>query len=87
MKYAIIIEEGESNYGAYAPDIPGCIGLGSTPERARKDLLDGLAGHLRLMAQDGDAMPTASSTVDYIDVEVPRKAAKRRPKPRRQPVP
>ncbi len=42
MKYAILIEEGESNYGAYAPDISGCIGLGSTPERARKDLLDGL---------------------------------------------
>ncbi len=87
MRLAIIIEKGESNYGAYAPDIPGCIGLGSTPAQARKDLLDGLAGHLRRMAEDGDAMPAASSTVEYIDIDMPRKATQRRPRSRRQAVP
>lgn len=76
MKFAIIIEKGDTNYGAYVPDIPGCIGLGDTPEAARQNLLEGLDGHLRLMAEDGDPMPSPDSTVDYIDIELPVGAAK-----------
>lgn len=25
MRYAIVIEKGEGNYGAYVPDLPGCV--------------------------------------------------------------
>jgi predicted RNase H-like HicB family nuclease len=25
MRYAVIIEKGESSYGAYVPDLPGCV--------------------------------------------------------------
>ncbi|NJK56520.1 MAG: hypothetical protein HC939_11230 [Pleurocapsa sp. SU_5_0] len=28
MRYAVIIERGESSYGAYVPDLPGCISEG-----------------------------------------------------------
>lgn len=73
MKFVIIIEKGDTNYGAYAPDIPGCIGLGQTPDEARQDLLSGLRGHLQLMAEDGDPMPQPISTVDYLDVDLPAK--------------
>lgn len=76
MRFAIIIEKGENNYGAYAPDIPGCIGLGPTAEQARRDLLAGLAAHLQLMIDDGDPMPSTASTVDYVDVELPAKVHK-----------
>ena len=76
MKFAIIIEKGPTNYGAYAPDIPGCIGLGPTPEAARQDLINGLAAHLRLMADDGDPMPTPASSVDHVDVELPVRVEK-----------
>lgn len=27
MRYAIVIEKVESNYSAYAPDLPGCISI------------------------------------------------------------
>jgi predicted RNase H-like HicB family nuclease len=27
MKYTVIIEKGESSYGAYAPDLPGCVAV------------------------------------------------------------
>lgn len=86
MRFAIIIEKGQRNYGAYAPDIPGCIGLGATPAQARKDLVNGLAAHLRMMAQDGDPMPVAASTVDHIEIDLPVKERKNARRPRRQPV-
>jgi predicted RNase H-like HicB family nuclease len=30
MRYAIIVEEAESNYAAYVPDLPGCIATATT---------------------------------------------------------
>ena len=31
-RYAVILEKGETNWGAYSPDVPGCIAIGDTPE-------------------------------------------------------
>jgi len=31
-RYLVVVEKGEGNYGAYAPDVPGCDGLGQTVE-------------------------------------------------------
>jgi predicted RNase H-like HicB family nuclease len=25
MKYAVIVEEGKESFGAYVPDLPGCV--------------------------------------------------------------
>ena len=25
MRYAIVVEEAENNFSAYAPDLPGCV--------------------------------------------------------------
>lgn len=30
MRYAIVIERGETSYGAYVPDLPGCVAVGKT---------------------------------------------------------
>ena len=32
MKYMVIIEEGENSYGAYVPDLPGCVAVGDDAE-------------------------------------------------------
>ena len=30
MKYTVIVEEGPSSYGAYVPDLPGCVAVADT---------------------------------------------------------
>ena len=30
MRYMVVIEEGPSSYGAFVPDLPGCIAVGET---------------------------------------------------------
>ena len=32
MEYLVIFERGEEGYGAYVPDLPGCIAAGDTRE-------------------------------------------------------
>ena len=30
MQYLVVVEEGSSSYGAFVPDLPGCIAVGET---------------------------------------------------------
>ena len=32
MKYLVINQKGENGYGAYVPDLPGCVSAGETKE-------------------------------------------------------
>ena len=32
MRYLVIIEEGPTSFGAYVPDVPGCIAAGESRE-------------------------------------------------------
>ena len=32
MKYMVVIQNGETGYGAHVPDLPGCIAAGETRE-------------------------------------------------------
>jgi predicted RNase H-like HicB family nuclease len=75
MRYAIVIEKADDNYSAYVPDVPGCIATGATIDEVKKNLAGALQFHLEGMRADGDAVPTPSSTVDYLDVQVPAKRA------------
>lgn len=68
MRYAIVIEKAESNYSAYAPDVPGCAATGYTVEETIQEMREALASHFELMREDGDTIPPAESTVAFVDV-------------------
>ncbi|HST24035.1 MAG TPA: type II toxin-antitoxin system HicB family antitoxin, partial [Blastocatellia bacterium] len=36
MRYAVVVEEGENSYGAYVPDLPGCIAAAKTKAEVLK---------------------------------------------------
>ena len=36
MRYTVVIEKGETSYGAYVPDLPGCVATGATREEAKR---------------------------------------------------
>lgn len=68
MKYAVVIEKAEQNYSAYVPDLPGCIATGSSIEEVEKEIREAISFHLEGMREDGESIPTPSSTVEYIEV-------------------
>jgi predicted RNase H-like HicB family nuclease len=55
-KYYVIFENEGGNYGAFCPDVPGCIGTGSSLEEAKKDIAEALEFYL----EDVDSIPDAS---------------------------
>ena len=69
--YLIIIEgNGETNYSAYSPDIPGVAATGSTQEECEREMRDAITFHLEGLTQDGEPVPEPLSTASYAVVEV-----------------
>lgn len=66
--YLIIIERSPGNYGAWAPDLPGCIATGATVEECEAEMREAIAFHLEGMRLDGEPIPeptaVATSVVD-----------------------
>ncbi len=68
MRYAVVIEKANGNFSAYVPDLPGCISTGGSVAEAGARIKDAIALHLEGMREDGMAIPTPSSQVDYVEV-------------------
>jgi len=68
MKYAVIIEKGEDGYGAYVPDLPGCIAAGETKEEVKKLIQEAIEFHIEGLKEDGQPVPTPASSIEFIEV-------------------
>jgi len=68
MRYAIVIENAQSNYAAYAPDLPGCIATGATVAETESLIREAIELHLEGLKADGLPIPLPSSQVEYVDV-------------------
>ena len=68
MKYAVIIEKGEDGYGAYVPDLPGCIAAGETKEEVKKLIQEAIEFHIEGLKEDGQPIPVPASSIEFIEV-------------------
>ena len=67
MKYAIVIEKGPTSYGAYVPDLPGCVAVGRTREETEQLIREAIPFHLEGMRINGEPVPEPTTTVEYAD--------------------
>ena len=42
----IVIEEGETSFGAYVPDLPGCVAVGETETEVKQLIQEAIEFHL-----------------------------------------
>ncbi len=69
MQYTVIIEkEPTTDWGAYVPDLPGCVAVGKTAEEVERLIREGIEIHLSGMREDGQAIPPASSKAIVVEV-------------------
>jgi predicted RNase H-like HicB family nuclease len=68
MEYVVVFERGEGTYGAYVPDLPGCVAVGETKEEATELIRTAISMHLEAMKEDGLPIPDPTSTVESIKV-------------------
>jgi predicted RNase H-like HicB family nuclease len=68
MRYAVVIEKGQSNYSAYVPDLPGCVAVGDTIEETQREIQEAIEFHLEGLRADGLPVPEPTSRVEYVEV-------------------
>lgn len=67
-KYAVIIENSSNGYGAYAPDVPGCVAVGETLAETERLIREALDLHIAALRADGDPIPQPKTVVREVDV-------------------
>ena len=68
MKYTILIEEGPTSYGAYVPDLPGCVAVADTRREVVELMREAIKFHLEELRRHGDPVPPPRSTAAQVDV-------------------
>ncbi len=68
VRYAIVIEKAGDNFSAYVPDLPGCVSTGRSVAEVEASIRDAIAFHLDGLREDGAAIPSPTSRVDYVEV-------------------
>ena len=60
MQYLVIIEKGANSYGAYVPDLPGCVAVGETKAEAHRLIAEAIQFHIEGLREDGAVVPPPS---------------------------
>ena len=68
MQYAVIIERSDTGFGAYVPDLPGCVAAAETREEVLQLIEEAIVFHIEGLREDGQTIPEPSSSIEYIEV-------------------
>lgn len=61
MRYLVVVEGGASSFGAYVPDVPGCVAVASNRDEA-------IELHLEDIREPGLTVPTPYSSSELVEV-------------------
>ena len=68
MQYLVIVEKSENGFGAYVPDLPGCIAAGETREEVITLIQEAIEFHIDGLKRSGDPVPQPRSQSELVDV-------------------
>ncbi len=70
MRYMVVVEKGDNSYGAYVPDLPGCVAVAETEPDVLELIQEAIELHLESMREDGEVIPEPTSSSTYVEVSV-----------------
>lgn len=68
MQYLIVIEQTETGYSAYSPDLPGCVSTGATREEVEQNMREAVEFHLDGLKLEGLEIPQPTTSSAYVEV-------------------
>jgi predicted RNase H-like HicB family nuclease len=70
MRYAIVVERGPTSYGAYVPDLPGCVPLRKTRDEVLRLIREAIEFHIDEMREEGLEVPEPLSSAEYVEISM-----------------
>ena len=69
MKYAVVVEQGETSFGAHVPDLLGCVAVAETRNEVLKLIQEAIQFHIEGLRAEGQRIPKPTSLCDYVQVK------------------
>lgn len=69
MQYLVVVEKGPTSYGAYVPDLPGCVAAADSKDEVLALIREAIEFHLEGLKEDGLPIPSPASTSEVVEVE------------------
>ena len=69
MRYLVVVEKGPKSFGAYVPDLPGCIAAGESREEVLTLIREAIEFHLEGLKEEGQSIPDPSASSEVVEVE------------------
>lgn len=70
MKYLVVIEQGPTSFGAYVPDLPGCVAVGESAEEVRQLIREAIDLHIADLREQGQPVPPPTAASEYVEPQV-----------------
>ncbi len=61
MRYLVVLETGKRSFGAYVPDLPGCVAVAETRDEAMRLIRESIEFHIEGLREAGEAIPQPAS--------------------------
>jgi predicted RNase H-like HicB family nuclease len=68
MEYLVVVEKGKSSYGAYVPDLPGCVAAADTRREVMKLIREAITLHIEALRESGQPVPEPTSKSEVVKV-------------------
>jgi predicted RNase H-like HicB family nuclease len=68
VEFLVVVEKGKASYGAYVPDLPGCVAVGESRREVLKLIREGIQIHIQAMRQAGEPVPTPTSKSEIVKI-------------------
>ncbi len=68
MEYLVVVEKGESSFGAFVPDLPGCAAVAETRREVLKLIREGIALHIEALRDAGEPVPPPASKGEVVRI-------------------
>jgi len=69
MRYTVIIEEGDTSWGGYVLDLPGCVAASETREETFQLIREAIEFHLEGLKEEGQPLPEPHSHGEVVEVQ------------------
>jgi predicted RNase H-like HicB family nuclease len=70
MRYTVVIEKRNTSYGAYVPDLPGCVVVAETLAEVQQMIVEAIEFHIEGLIEEGLPIPQPTSIAQEVEVFV-----------------
>jgi predicted RNase H-like HicB family nuclease len=67
-RFLIVIEQTDSGFSSYSPDLTGCVSTGKTREEAERNMREAIEFHVEGLREEGYPVPDPRASSSYVEL-------------------